>query len=205
MNSTVADFTSHYYESLVWMNTYWMGQPIYKCPLDLFLYQEILFRVKPDVIVECGTNIGGSALFLAHMCDLLGAGKVITIDIVEIERPQHERITYLLGDTISPEIVNQVKQQISPEDVVLVILDSDHTEEHVFQELSLYNQLVTKGSYVIVEDTLVNGHPIMPAFGPGPMEAVQKFLLENDQFIIDSNQHKFFLTFNPKGYLLKVK
>lgn len=201
----VKSFHHHYFDSEVWLDTYWFGHRVLKCPLDLFNYQEILFQVKPDVIVECGTNQGGSALFLANMCDLLGKGKVITVDIQEMERPEHGRISYLLGDTTSTEIVNKIKESILPSDVVLVILDSDHTEPHVLQEMRLYYGLVSVGSYLIVEDTIIGGNPIAPHLAPGPMGAVQQFLTENDQFIVDESRHKFHLTFNPNGYLLKVK
>ena len=204
MNDCVKSFHHHYFDSEVWLDTYWFGHRVLKCPLDLFNYQEILFNVKPDVIIECGTNAGGSALFLAHMCDLLGKGKVITIDIEEMERPEHGRITYLIGDTTSSEIVNKVKEFISPADVVLVILDSDHTAPHVLNEMRLYNKLVTVGSYMIVEDTIIGGNPVAPIWAPGPMGAVQQFLTENDQFIVDESRHKFHLTFNPNGYLLRV-
>ncbi|MDK8181816.1 CmcI family methyltransferase [Paenibacillus sp. UMB4589-SE434] len=200
----ITPFYLHYYNSHAWMDTYWMGHPVYKCPLDLFLYQEILFSVKPDVIVECGTNQGGSALYLAHMCDLMNKGRIVTVDIVEVERPKHDRITYLTGDSASVDTLNRVKPFINPEDVVLVILDSDHTEQHVYKELMLYHQLVTVGSYIIVEDTIV-GHPVNPELLPGPMEAVGRFLPDHGEFIIDMNKHKFHLTFNPNGYLLRVK
>ncbi|WP_036697534.1 CmcI family methyltransferase [Paenibacillus taiwanensis] len=197
-------FYLHYYNSRAWMDTYWMGHPVYKCPLDLFLYQEILFTVKPDIIVECGTNVGGSALYLAQMCDLMNKGRIITVDIVEFERTKHDRITYLTGDSASVDTFNRIKQFINSGDVVLVILDSDHTEQHVYKELMLYHQLVTVGSYVIVEDTIL-GHPVYPELLPGPMEAVARFLPDHDEFRIDKSKHKFHLTFNPNGYLQRVK
>jgi cephalosporin hydroxylase len=207
MSSTlIEDFHRHYYDSKVWINTFWFGHRILKCPLDLMNYQEILFKIKPDVIIECGTNEGGSALFLANICDLLNKGKIITIDIEKREnRPIHQKITYLLGDSTSPEILKKVKELIHPNDVILVILDSEHTEPHVYKEMELYNQFVSKGSYLIVEDTNIGGNPIYPNLAPGPMGAVQKFLENNENFSIDTTKHKFHLTFNPNGYLLKFK
>jgi cephalosporin hydroxylase len=94
---------------------------------------------------------------------------------------------------------------ISPSDTVLVILDSDHSKQHVLNELRLYHSFVTEGSYLIVEDSNINGHPVLPQFGPGPMEALDEFLQENDDFVIDESKHKFLITFNPRGYLKKVK
>lgn len=188
-----------------WVDTFWLGVPILKCPLDLWIYQEIIFEKRPDVIIESGTASGGSALFLASMCDLVNNGKVITIDIEDREdRPQHKRIVYLLGSSISKEIVSQVKGLISDEDGVMVILDSDHHKEHVLNEIRIYHKLITKGNYLIVEDTNINNHPVYPEFGPGPMEAVEEFLKENRGFVADKNREKFYLTFNPKGYLIKI-
>ncbi|WP_195574213.1 CmcI family methyltransferase [Paenibacillus sp. 1001270B_150601_E10] len=204
MKDFMTPFYLHYYNSNVWSNTYWLGQRVLKCPLDMILYQEILYKLKPDVIIECGTNEGGSTLFLASICDLLNHGRIISLDIMEKERPQHERITYMLGNSVSESVFNKVKQMIAPEDTVLVILDSDHSQKHVYQEMKLYHSLVTVGSYLIVEDTII-GHPVVPQLLPGPMEAVFQFLNENDDFQIDETKHKFHLTFNPNGYLLRVK
>jgi cephalosporin hydroxylase len=195
----------HSYER-TWGNTFWLGIPVQKCPLDLWIYQEILYELKPDIIIECGTADGGSALFLASICDILNNGRIITIDIEEKEnRPQHERITYLTGSSTSAEIVKQIQKFINKKDKVMVILDSDHSKEHVLNELKIYSNLVTTGSYLIVEDTNVNGHPAFPGHGPGPMEAVEEFLKANNDFIIDKNKEKFYLTFNPKGYLQKIR
>lgn len=208
--NTVDEFHRLYYDSYVFgetlLNTFWLGVPIWKCPLDVWIYQEIIFEVKPSIIVECGTRYGGSALFLASMCDLVNNGKVITIDIEDTKgRPKHKRITYLLGSSTSREVVEKVRNLISDGDKVMVILDSDHHKEHVLSELKNYSKLVTQGSYIIVEDTNINGHPVLPDFGPGPMEAVDEFLRENKDFCIDRDKEKFYLTFNPKGYLRKIK
>ncbi|OQX52967.1 MAG: cephalosporin hydroxylase [Candidatus Omnitrophica bacterium 4484_213] len=208
--SIVDQFHKLYYDSHIfgktWGNTFWLGIPIMKCPLDLWIYQEIISEVKPDVMIECGTAYGGSALFLASMCDLVNNGKVITVDIEDKKnRPQHKRIKYLLGSSTSEEIVGQVRELITNKDKVMVLLDSDHHKEHVLSELRIYSKFVTKGSYIIIEDTNINGHSAYPDFGPGPMEAVEEFLKENKNFIMDRSKEKFYLTFNPKGYLKKMK
>lgn len=188
-----------------WLNTYWLGVPVLKCPLDLWVYQEVIFEVRPDLIVETGTASGGSALFMACMCDLVGNGKIITIDVEDaLHRPQHERIRYLRGSSTAESIVEQIRSIVSDGIKVLVLLDSDHRKEHVLAELQIYSQFVTKGSYIIVEDTNINGHPVKPGFGPGPMEAVQDFLEGNEDFIMDDSKEKFYLSFNPKGYLQRV-
>jgi len=211
-NTIVKEFHRLYYNtrSRTWTNTRWLGIPVIKCPFDLWIYQEILFELRPDVVVECGTSKGGSAYFLSSMCELLGHGHVITIDLyAKPSRPQHERLTYLSGSSTDPQIVREVTRRIRDADgesaSVLVLLDSDHSREHVLDELRLYSPLVTPGSYVIVEDTNLNGHPVWPDFGPGPMEAVDIFLSENDDFVIDTSREKFYLTWNPRGYLKRVK
>lgn len=206
VRSISKQFHEQYYESGVWRNTFWLGVETLKCPLDLWIYQEILFETHPRFIVECGTAAGGSALFLASVCDLLGSGEVITIDVEErADRPSHLRIKYLRGSSVNAETVQKVKGIIKDKRPVMVILDSDHSEEHVLNELRIYSEIVTEGSYLIVEDTNVNGHPVLQLHGAGPMEAVEKFLQDTDRFIADREREKFFITFNPKGYLKKMR
>jgi len=187
-----------------WSNTHWLGVPAQKCAFDLWVYQEMLHELRPAVIVECGTANGGSALFLASICDLLGHGEVVTVDIADQPgRPSHDRITYLKGSSTDPEIVERVNQLVASRAPVVVILDSDHSRDHVLNELRLYAPLVSSGSYLIVEDSNVNGHPVLPDFGPGPAEAVTRFLAETDEFEVDRSREKFLLSFNPSGYLRK--
>jgi cephalosporin hydroxylase len=206
-------FDSHVFGK-AWMGSSWMGVRIHKCPTDLWTYQEIIYEVEPDVIVETGTLLGGSAYYLASLCDLIGRGRVITIDVDSAEdsisrergpvckvRPNHPRITYLRGSSTSEDVLLRVKSLIHTGDRVLVVLDSDHSKGHVFEELCAYSPLVSMGSYLIVEDTNVNGHPILPQFGPGPMEAVEEFLAMNTNFVLDRSREKHLLTFNPNGYL----
>jgi cephalosporin hydroxylase len=189
-----------------WSNTFWMGVPISKCPMDLWIYQEIIFKLKPDVIIECGTAEGGSALFLASMCDLVNHGKVISIDIKAVKnRPTHKRIKYLLGSSTSQEIAEKVKDLIKTDEKIMVILDSDHTKQHVLNELNIYNKIVTKGSYLIVEDTNINNPVKIKDFDSSPMEAVEEFLKENKDYVIDKEKEKFYMTFNPNGYLKKIR
>jgi cephalosporin hydroxylase len=182
-----------------------MGHPILKCPLDLWHYQEILHEIRPDLIIETGTAFGGSALLLANMCDLLNHGRVITVDVeVRGERPQHPRIAYLTGSSVDPAIVADLKAAAAQCERVMVILDSDHSKEHVLNELNALGGLVTPGSYLIVEDTNLNGHPVDPDHGPGPMEALDTFIAKRPEFKVDSRWEKFFLSFNPRGYLRRV-
>jgi len=173
-----------------------------KCPLDLWIYQEMLHELRPELIVETGTAFGGSALYLASLCDLLGTGTVLTIDVQPQEgRPEHARIEYVLGSSVAPETLEHVRRQAAGAASVLVVLDSDHRKDHVLAELRLYAPLVTAGSYVVVEDTILNGNPVSPDFGAGPMEAAEEFLREAPDFEADRRREKLYLTFNPKGYL----
>ncbi len=179
-----------------------MGVLTRKCPLDLWIYQEMIFELEPDLIVECGTAFGGSALFLACTCDQVGQGRVVSIDIATSnDLPQHPRIQYLVGSSTSSGVVDQIRSLVDEARRVMVILDSDHSKDHVLAELRLYAPLVGTGSYVVVEDTNVNGHPVMADFGPGPMEAIDQFMTESDDFVIDRSREKFLLTFNPRGFL----
>ena len=202
-------FNGHYYYSKVWSDTYWQGKHVFKAPSDLWIYQELLYETKPDVIIECGTFHGGSTLYYANLFDIMGTtGEVITIDVDAMpDMPVHKRITYLNGSSISQEILEKVKQLIKGKEKVMVILDSDHRRDHVIKELEAYHGFVTKGCYLVVEDSNLNGHPVYGGFGngPGPMEALEEFLPNHPEFEIDKSKEKFFLTFNPKGYLKKIK
>lgn len=208
-NEILNEFHKLYYDSYkvsgTWSNTFWLGIPTQKYPTDLWEYQEIMNEIKPDLIIETGTYKGGSALYLASICELLKKGEIISIDInKDANLPKHKRITYLTGSSTSDEILNKLRKKIKPRDKVLVILDSDHNKNHVLNELRIYSQLVTKGSYMILEDTNINGHPAFPDFGDGPMEALKEFVEENRNFVIDRSREKFYLSANPKGYLKKI-
>src|SRR3989344_3031201 len=202
----IDEFHKLYYESGLlsgtWKNTYFMGVPAQKCPLDLFIYQEILYDVKPDLIIETGTAGGGGALFLASICDLLGKGEGITIDISDNRVGlDHPRVTFLLGSSTSPEVLKKIEKAVKKAKKVMVVLDSDHSKKHVLNELKLYSKLVTPGSYLIVEDKNVNGNPVNPYHGDGPNEALNEFLITNKKFVWDKDREKFLFSFNPGGYL----
>lgn len=190
------------YGGETWRHADFLGVGVLKNPLDLWIYQELVHRIRPDLIVETGTMFGGSAFYLATLCDLVDNGRVVTIDITERpNRPTHPRLRYMTGSSTSEEILTEVKAMAADAAAVMVILDSDHTCGHVLEELRRYSPFVTPGSYVVVEDTNVNGHPVWPTFGPGPMEAVDAFLAETDEFEIDPDCERFLYTMNPRGYL----
>ena len=205
----VRQFHRLYYHSheRTWRQTRYRGVTVWKCPLDLWLYQELLDTLRPQLIVETGTAFGGSAYFLGDLCDTLGLdAQITTIDIeAQPGRPVHPRVTYVTASSIDPGVVADVYASVPDGAPTLVILDSDHSRDHVLAELRAYADLVSVGSYVVVEDTNVNGHPAYPEFGPGPMEAVDAFLAKDSRFEVDAGLEKFFMTFNPRGYLKKTR
>ena len=203
MSEVVDDFFDYYGRSGVWLATFWLGRHVYKAPTDLWIYQELLHYTKPDLIVETGTFSGGSALFLASMCDLMDRGRIVTIDIdPQPDLPVHPRIKYVKGSSVAPEVLELVRKEAAGADRVMVILDSDHSRDHVAAELREYAPLVSDGCYLIVEDT---GAEQIPDHGPGPDEAIEAFLKENDDFEVDPVCEKFLLTFQPGGYLKRRK
>jgi cephalosporin hydroxylase len=186
----------------------WLGYSALKCPLDLWIYHELVCRLRPEFIIETGTASGGSALFLASMCDLIDHGQVITIDVDAREgqpRPVHPRIAYLTGSSVDHGVIARVRQVLGGKQAGLVVLDSDHHRDHVLSEMRAFAPLVSPGGYLVVEDTNVNGHPVYADFGPGPMEAVKLFLAENDAFQVDIRCERFILTMNPGGFLRRVR
>jgi cephalosporin hydroxylase len=202
-------------------NFTWLGRPIIQYPQDMVAVQEIIWRVRPDLIIETGIAHGGSLVFSASILELIGGdGQVVGIDVdirahnrAEIERhPMYRRITMIEGSSTDPQIVEQVRTRAREKRAVLVILDSNHTHEHVAQELALYSPLVTKGSYLIVFDTVVEDMPgeFFPdrpwGRGNNPKTAVRQFLRDNDRFEIDKEMEgKLLLTVAPDGYLKCVK
>jgi cephalosporin hydroxylase len=185
-----------------WLATTYRGTQVLQIPFDLWIYQELVHRLRPDLIIETGTYSGGTARYLADLCDLEDHGRIVTIDVAPTgELPAHDRITYLTGSSVADDVVDQVRALLPDDGTVLVSLDSDHSADHVLQELHVYAPMVTPGSYLIVEDSSVNGHPVWPSYGPGPYEAVEKFLATNDEFEIDLGMERFMLTSNHHGFL----
>lgn len=207
MNTPVNKFHELYYYSYVWdRNTRWMGIRTEKCPLDLWIYQEIIFETRPDFIIETGTLEGGTTLFLAHLCDLIGQGLVLSVDIDNnFKLPYDNRITYFKGDSTSNEVFKRIYDCIPSDDTVMVILDSDHSYPHVLKELKMYSPLVAVGCYLIVEDTNLGGNPVALEQVAGPKEAVADFLYRHKEFEVDYSREKFLMTFNPGGYLRRIK
>lgn len=204
MAGTVENFHRAWHESEVWKQCWWRGHRALKCPMDMWIYQELIHKIQPSLIIETGTYEGGSSLFLADMCELVGRGRVVTIDIRQKPNlPKHPRLFYLHGSSVDPSIL-RAASRMRDTGPVMVILDSNHHAKHVLEELELYGQLVTVGSYVIVEDTDIN-ETVRLDHGPGPAAAVREFLAGDKRFVVDLDCQKFGLTFNPGGYLKCVR
>lgn len=199
-------------------NFNWLGLPIIKFPNDILVMQEIIWNVKPDVIIETGVARGGSLIFFASLMQLINKkGKVIGIDIdlrkkneLAIKKhPFYKNINLLKGSSTSKKITNKLIKKLSNKKVI-VVLDSLHTEEHVLKELEIYSKIVSKKSYLIVQDTFVEFFPKNHFKnrpwdkGNNPLTAVKKFLKNNKNFIVDKKiSSKIGITENPMGYLIK--
>ncbi len=202
-------------------NFSWMGRPIIQYPQDIIAMQEIIWNVKPDLIIETGIAHGGSLIFYASMLELVGGdGAILGIDIDirehnrrEIEKhPMFKRITMIEGSSVDQDVIKEVYKHAQGKKCVLVALDSLHTHDHVLQELELYSPLVTRGSYCVVFDTIVEDMPEIYSSdrpwgrGNNPKTAVWEFLKKNDRFAVDRKiENKLLITAAPDGYLRCVK
>ena len=202
-------------------NFTWMGRPLIQFPQDMVAVQELIWKVKPEVIVETGIAHGGSLIFSASILTLLGGDRRVVgvdIDIRQHNRsaieshPMAGRIDLVQGSSIDVAVVQQVKEKIGSRRPVMVILDSNHTHEHVLAELNLYSSLVSAGSYLIVMDTAIEDMP-SGSFpdrpwdkGSNPKTAVHEFLKTNSRFRIDKDiESKLLITVAPDGYLECIK
>lgn len=202
-------------------NFTWMGRPIIQYPQDMVVMQELIWDIKPDIIIETGIAHGGSLIFYASILELIGKGEVLGIDIDIREHnkkeilahPMSKRIKMLQGSSIDPAIVSQVKEVAKGKKTVMVLLDSNHSHEHVMGELNAYANLTTVGSYCVVFDTVVEDLPKGKYssdrpwdVGSNPKTAVFEFLKSNSDFVIDKGiDNKILLSVAPDGYLKRLK
>ena len=202
-------------------NFSWMGRPIIQYPQDMIAMQEIIWEVKPDLVIETGIAHGGSLIYYASLLELIGNGEVLGIDIdirahnrKEIEQhPMFRRIKMIEGSSIDESIVSQVQAFAKNKKKVVVCLDSNHTHEHVLAELRLYSPFVSLDSYIVVFDTIVETLPEgyfskkRPwGISNNPHTAVCEFLKETDQFIVDEAiDNKLLISVAPRGYLKRIR
>ena len=205
-----------------WLHqTTWFGEPIINLPQDMFALQEIIFKTRPEYIIELGVAWGGQLLFFSTIMEILGGKKIIGVDIyipddlkdrLYSNKKLSDRIELITGSSIEEENINKIKNIVGNSKKVLVILDSHHTHDHVLKELNLYEQFVGKGYYMLCGDTIVELIPenkYRPRdWGPGnnPMTALSEFLENNDRFAADQDiEDKLLLSCNYKGYLKALK
>ncbi|MEQ1785434.1 MAG: CmcI family methyltransferase [Acidimicrobiales bacterium] len=199
-------FVESVWRSLAWEQTTWLGRPLPTAPTDLLAYQQLLTEIRPDWIIETGTGDGGRTLFLASMCDLLDHGQVISVgEGLSEDLPIHPRVRYVDGPPDAPATVERATSSIGPDERALVVLGSRGERTAVEREFEAYSPFVPVGSYVIVADTALNGNPVWPGFGPGPGEALRQILLRHGEFYADPEPERYALTFNPGGFLKRLR
>lgn len=198
----------YHQRTIAFEKCHWMGIRTVKNPLDAWIYQEIIFEVKPDIVIEIGSAEGGTTLFLAQLLDHMDRGKVISVDIDHSQfKARHKRIITVTGNSSADETVLHIAS-FCKDGVVLVIHDGDHSRDQVLKDLHNYSELVSKGSYFIVEDGIVDlfrpGGSFGMYFRGGPLDAVQEFLKTNPHFIADRERERYLLTGNPYGFLKRI-
>lgn len=181
----------------------WLGQPVWQNVLDLWAIQEAISEIRPAVLLECGTNRGGSALFYAHLFDLMDHGRVVTVDIEPMHELEHARIEFLIGSSVDEPVLGRMRAIAQSADgPVMVILDSDHTAAHVTRELDAYHEFVTAGSLLICQDGIIDELPMFEAARPGPLVAIREFLSRHPEFTVDTRyDRRFLVTHHPEGWL----
>lgn len=205
------DYHAWYYNAGVWKSTRWQGVRALKSVSDMWNYQEIMTDLEPALIVEFGTAYGGAALFFASVLEGIRPGyRILTVDTVRsrIDRQvlEHPNIEVLTASTTSPATADAIRRlRAAHPGPVFAILDSDHSKDHVLAELQLITPLLQTDDYLVVEDSNLNGHPVLPDYGPGPYEAVEEFLdVHPDTYRRDAlRERKFGFTFAPHGFLIR--
>jgi cephalosporin hydroxylase len=195
----------------VWQKTTWMGVDCLKSVGDMWNYQEILFDLKPSLVIEFGTCHGGSALFFAGVMRLIGPPfKVLSVDIshqlLDPRAQGDSDVLFVESPSTAPAVAEHIERLKSDfPGKIFAILDSDHSMDHVLAEMKLSRPLLATGDYLIVEDSMLNGHPVVPEWGPGPYEAVEAYEREfpNDYKHDTEREKKFGWTFAPNGYLIR--
>ncbi len=208
LNMSLRQWILHHQQRVVFNDCRWMGVPTWKSPLDAWIYQEIIYEVKPAYIIEIGSAAGGSTLYFAHLLDLLGNGIVISIDIDRSRYSvEHDRIATITGDSSSPEVVARTRE-ICRGKSVLIVHDGGHKTEQVLKDLEAYSTLVSVGSYFIVEDGIIDlfrPNDGIADFNDGPLAAIEHFLSRNSNFVSDVGRERYIATYNPKGFLKRIR
>ena len=199
-------FTEAFWGGLSWQETRWLGHKVGRAPTDLVVYQELISTVRPDWIIQTGAEPDGWIVFLASICDLVDHGRVISVRRAHRGNGDHPRLVRVEGTSDAPDTIAHVRNVVGDsEPRALVILGSKASAPAIVKEFEAYSPMVPVGSYVVVERTVVNGHPVWPGYGPGPLEAVRRILAIHGDFVQDSSWEKYGLTFNPGGFLRRIE
>lgn len=225
IDEVVRDFNAAYYFSrfkgqLRRFETYWMGVPCLKAPTDLLSYQEIMFATRPELVIECGVFAGGSALFTYSIGQLMQPGGIEVLGIDITLSKMHEavhtvaahsggKLSFFQGSSIAPDTMRHVVEKTAGKSRVMVLLDSDHTYDHVLAELELYHHLVAPGMFLVVEDTNIDGfcehYGMVQYLDNGPARATREFLAAHPgMWEVNELAERHLLTFNPGGYLRRL-
>lgn len=199
-------FIDAVWQSMAWDETTWLGRPLTSAPTDLLAYQQLVTEIRPDWIIETGTGSGGRTLFLASVCELIGHGEVVSVgEHLSEDLPIHPRIAYVEGKPGAAATVSRVAGIVGQEPHALVVIGGSAHRNVTQEEFDAYCPFVPKGSYAIVTDTAVNGNPVWAGFGPGPFEAVKLILVRHGEFAMDYEPERYSLTFNPGGFLKRIR
>lgn len=215
--ASLREWLFYHQRKIVFFQSRWQGISTLKNPLDMWVYQQLLYEIKPDIFIEIGSKYGGSALFFAHVFDAMGKGRVISIDIDRSNyHVKHPRIIEITGNSGSSDVVNQTRELCQGQQVML-IHDGSHTYEDVLRDLNIYSKFISVGSYMIIEDGIVDLYPTIvenpktdqsfePRFkGLGPLWAITEFLMKNKDFEVDNAQERYWLTQSPQGFLKRIQ
>lgn len=208
---------SSFFNKVMYEST-WLGIPVIQFPDDIVIMQELIWKVRPDVIIETGVAHGGSAILFASILELIGSGKVIAIDI-EIRKynylaikahPLSRRIELIEGSSTDRETVRKVEEKMQGANNAVVLLDSDHSFKHVQEEMEIYSRFILPGGYMVVMDGIQELLSDTPSAKPGwkddnPLRAIKQFLDKHDNWEIDQHYSRLPITCNPQGYLRRIK
>ncbi len=208
LDMTLREWLVYHHKNIVFDKCRWMGVKTLKNPLDTWIYQEIIFETKPDILIEIGSASGGSTLYFAHLFDMMGHGQVISIDIDRSTYGvKHNRVTEITGDSSSVGVIARVAEVCQGKNC-MVVHDGGHRKEQVLADLACYARFVGSGSYIVVEDTVIDifkpGDGV-GQFYDGPLKAAEQFVESNADFVVDEERERYILTFSVRGFLRRTR
>ncbi|RVP20771.1 CmcI family methyltransferase [Sinorhizobium meliloti] len=205
----VTEFHRWYYDAELWNKTYFLGVRTLKCVFDLWQYQEILTELRPDLVVETGCYLGGATLFFSTILEMVNPnGQVITVetnpDRIDPSVRARSNIEIIAGSSTDPTIASLLRtRRAACSGLAFFIFDARPRKDHVLSEMINFREVIQPSDYLVVEDSNVNGHPVLPEWGPGPMEAIREYekLYPADYVHDEQREQKFGVTFAPYGFM----